>query len=86
LDPHPRNDHMGNMEGKELAHLQEPKLAKREDQGNNNLHDNKNGTEPQLPDKNSTTHISGLSNPRSLPPERRMQPQLGKTATTTPSR
>jgi hypothetical protein len=26
LDPHPRNDHMGNMEGKEPTHLQEPKL------------------------------------------------------------
>jgi hypothetical protein len=32
---------MGNMEGKELTHLQEPKLAGREDQGNNNLHDEK---------------------------------------------
>jgi hypothetical protein len=32
LDPHPGNDHMGNMEGKEPTHLQEPKLVGREDQ------------------------------------------------------
>jgi hypothetical protein len=77
---------MGNMEGKEPTHLQEPKLAGREDQGNNNLHDKRNGTEPQLPDRKSATHRPGLLNPRSLPPERRTQPQSGKTATATPSR
>ena len=49
LDPHPRNDHMVDMEGKELAHFQKPKLARREDQGNNNLHDMRDGDELQLP-------------------------------------
>ena len=86
MDPHPMNDHMGNMEGKESMHLQEAKLAGREDQGNNNLHDKRNGTEPQLLDRKSATHRPGLLNPISLPPERRMQPQSVETVTATSSR
>jgi hypothetical protein len=70
LDPHPGNDHMGNKEGKELVHLQEPKLSGREDQGNNNLHDKLNGTELQLPDRKSATHRPRLPNSRILPPKR----------------
>jgi hypothetical protein len=75
VDPHSGNDHMGNMEGKESVHLQEPKPARREDQGNNILHEKRNGPEPQLPDRKSATHRLGLPNSRSLPPERRMQTQ-----------
>ena len=86
MDPHPRNDHMENMEGKEPAHLQESKLAGREDQGNNNLHEKRNGTEPQLPDRKSATHRPGPLNPISLSIEKWMQPQSGKMATATPSR
>jgi hypothetical protein len=65
---------MGNMEGKELFHFQEPKLAGREDQGNTNLHEKGNGTELQLPERRSITHRLGLQNSRSLPLEMWMQP------------
>ena len=74
MDPHPKNDHMGNMEGKELTHLQEPKLVGREDQGNNNLHEKRNGIEPQLLDRKSATHRQGLPNPKNLQLERWTQP------------
>jgi hypothetical protein len=57
---------MGNMEGKEPTHLQEPKLAGREGQGNNNIHDKGNGTELQLADKRSETHRLGVPHSRSL--------------------
>ena len=83
LDPHPRNDHMGNMEGKEPMHLQEPKLDGWKDQGNNNSHDKGNGTEPQPSNRRSTTHWSGSQNSRGFPSERKTQPQSGETGAAT---
>jgi hypothetical protein len=40
---------MVDMEGKELTYFHKPKLVRREDQGNNNIHDTRDGDEPQLP-------------------------------------
>jgi hypothetical protein len=77
---------MFDMEGKELMHLQKLKLAKREDQGNNNLHDMRDGDEPQLPGRQSVTHISGFSSPRGLPLEWWTQPQSMRKVTATPNR
>ena len=51
LDTYPKNDDMVYMEGKESTHFEKPKLAWREDQGNNNLHDTRYDAEPQLPDR-----------------------------------
>ena len=86
LDPHSWHGHLGNMEGMKLAHLQEPKMDDRKDQGNNNSHDKRNGTEPQLLNRRSATHRPRSQNSRGLSTERRMQPQSGKTIAATTSR
>jgi hypothetical protein len=77
---------MGNFEGKEPMHIREPELVRREDQGKNNLHDKRNDTEPQLPERKSATQIPRISNHGGLPPEKWMQPQSGKSNVTTPKR
>jgi hypothetical protein len=77
---------MGNMEIKELTHLQERKPSGRENQGSNNISNTRNGAEPQLPDWKSATHRPGLPHPGSLPPKRRAQQHMGRMATTTPVR
>jgi hypothetical protein len=60
MDSHPGDDHMDNMERKEPTHLQESKPSRRENQRKHNLHDKRNGADPQLPEWERTTRRSGL--------------------------
>jgi hypothetical protein len=74
------------MEGIESMHLQEPMMDGWKDQGNNNSHDKRNGIEPQLPNRRSTTHRLGSQNSRGLSIERRTQHQSDDTVFATTSR
>jgi hypothetical protein len=74
------------MEGTESTHLQEPKMDDKKDQGNNNLHDKRNGIKPQLPNRRSATHRPRYLNSRGFSTERRMQAQSGKMTAATTSR